>query len=82
VVDAESSQDEDIYEVEKILDKRLVGKRVQYLVKWEGYGVEQATWEPVGNLNNVKKIVKEFEMALDMNQGVQCPSTNISNNQV
>ena len=66
VVEEESSQDEDVYEVEKILEKRLVGKRVQYLVKWEGYGIEQATWEPVSNLSNVKNIVKEFEIGLEM----------------
>ncbi len=78
-VAAESSQDEDVYEVERILEKRLVGKRVQYLVKWEGYGVEQATWEPVSNLSNVKNIVKEFEMGLDMGQNAQCQSTNTSN---
>jgi hypothetical protein len=66
VVEEESSQDEDVYEVEKILEKRLVGKRLQYLVKWEGYGIEQATWEPVSNLSNVKNIVKEFEIGLEM----------------
>ena len=41
----------DIYEVEKILDRRLVGKQEQYLVKWQGYEHTDNTWEPVKNLN-------------------------------
>jgi hypothetical protein len=41
----------DVYEVEKILDRRLVGKQEQYLIKWQGYKPTDNTWEPVKNLN-------------------------------
>lgn len=54
-------EEEEFYEVEKILSKKKIGRRVLYLVKWEGYSVEEATWEPVSNLKNVKDLVQQFE---------------------
>jgi len=39
-----------MFTVEKILDKRREGRRIFYYVKWEGYGEDQATWEPLSNL--------------------------------
>ncbi|ETN78175.1 chromo' (CHRromatin Organization MOdifier) domain protein [Necator americanus] len=32
--------------VEKILGKRIRSGEVEYLIKWEGYGVNDCTWEP------------------------------------
>lgn len=48
---------EALYQVEMILDDRFNGtlKRQEWLVKWEGYSVEESTWEPIENLEgNVK----------------------------
>jgi hypothetical protein len=33
------------YEVEEILDSRMFRGRLEYLVKWKGYGAEEASWE-------------------------------------
>jgi hypothetical protein len=49
------------YEVESVLDKRTFRGKMQYLVKWLGYPLYDATWEPVGNLQNCKEKIKEFE---------------------
>jgi len=50
------------YEVEKIIDKRIVGGEVQYLVKWKGWEDEDdRTWEPEGNLSGSEKLIKKFE---------------------
>ncbi len=45
--------------VERILSKR--DYPLQYLIKWEGWDVKDATWEPVENLEHVLELVDEFE---------------------
>ena len=49
------------YEVEAILKKRHHRSRVQYLVKWKGYPLHDATWEPLSNLQNCQDMVRAFE---------------------
>jgi len=51
--------------VEDIVDKRKVGKRFQYLVKWEGFPHDQNTWEPISNLTNVKDFVTRLNQKLE-----------------
>ena len=34
------------YEVEKILNSRIFHGKVEYLVRWKGYGVEEDEWRP------------------------------------
>jgi spore cortex formation protein SpoVR/YcgB (stage V sporulation) len=55
------NQEEDIYEVEAILDKKKVGSIWKYKVKWTGYSLEDSTWEPLANLTNVPELLEEFE---------------------
>jgi hypothetical protein len=52
-----------IYEVDKILDKRGVGNKVQYLVLWKGYPEWEATWEPLSNLDGSSKAIAAFEQS-------------------
>ena len=49
------------YEVEKIIDKRIINGKLEYKIKWVGYPMSECTWEPVRNLANVKPMIKEFE---------------------
>ena len=58
------------YEVEKILDKRVKGRQVQYLVKWKGYEDYDSTWEPLRNLKNCAEAIKEFEDRSGRNEDV------------
>jgi hypothetical protein len=51
---------DEVYVVERILAKRLVGRRQQYLVKWAGYPLEESSWEPKSNLRCPDKLA-EFE---------------------
>jgi hypothetical protein len=50
------------YEVEQILDKRIIRNKPQYLIKWLGYPLHDATWEPSENLKNAPEKLKEFEL--------------------
>ena len=53
----EESEDDE-YEVEEVMDSRVSGRgggRLEYLVKWKNYPVEESTWEPAENLSNAKK---------------------------
>ena len=49
-------EEEDQYEVERILDKR----DNTYLVKWKGYEEEENTWEPVQHLRNCYQKIKDY----------------------
>jgi len=42
---------EEEYEVEKIFDKRKHYWKIQYLIKWKGYLLSEASWESEANLN-------------------------------
>ena len=50
------------YELETILDKRTLNGSTQYLVKWIGYPLHDATWEPLTNLQNAQGKLNDFLM--------------------
>jgi len=52
---------EEEFEVEKILNKRVVRGKEKFLVQWKRYTAEGDTWESGENLENTKKLVEEFE---------------------
>ena len=53
------------YAVEKIIGKRMVNDEIQYKIKWENYPIEESSWEPIENLANSQKFVKEFDQKYD-----------------
>ena len=54
--------------VEKIMDKRMRRNKVEYLLKWEGYGDDENTWEMAASLD-CPDLVTEYEKSLIKNQG-------------
>ena len=47
------------WDVELILDSRIQAGKLEYLIKWEGFGPEYNTWEPIKNFSCPEK-VEEF----------------------
>jgi hypothetical protein len=56
---------EEVYTVERILDKRktLTGT-LEYLIKWDGYENDESTWESIHKLRNVMDLVQDYENEL------------------
>jgi hypothetical protein len=48
------------YEVERIVDMRVVRGLRQFLVKWKGYGEFENSWEPETNLGNALSLLNDF----------------------
>jgi hypothetical protein len=55
--------DNDEYEVERILDSKLRYRKLHYHVQWAGYNYLRTTWEPAKNLENAQDLVDEFHAA-------------------
>ncbi|KAM4551742.1 chromodomain Y-like protein [Odontesthes bonariensis] len=54
---------EELYEVERIVDRRKNKKgKVEYLVRWRGYGSEGDTWEPESHLSTCMTYVHDFNL--------------------
>merc|ERR1712227_362716 len=52
--------DQDEYEVESIVDKKILKNgKIKYLVKWKGWDEEDNSWEIEKNINS-KKLIDEY----------------------
>ena len=49
------------WEVEKILQHRKRGRKVEFLVRWKGFGRDDDTWEPESNLGNSAELLSEYK---------------------
>ena len=48
------------FEVKEILDSIYFYRKLQYLVDWVGYDQSEISWQPVENVSNATKAIKEF----------------------
>jgi hypothetical protein len=55
-----SSSDEREFNVEAIVDCRVLKGRVQYLVKWEGYSSASNTWEDEDACEHCHDLIAKF----------------------
>ncbi|XP_029967431.1 M-phase phosphoprotein 8 isoform X1 [Salarias fasciatus] len=63
---AESEQDEeeDVYEVERIIDMRVEEGEVLYRVRWKNYCSDDDTWEPEAHLEDCREVLLAFKKAV------------------
>ncbi|XP_048050153.1 M-phase phosphoprotein 8 isoform X1 [Megalobrama amblycephala] len=61
----DSEQDEeDVYEVERIIDMRVEEGVVLYRVRWKNYSSEDDTWEPEAHLDDCREVLLAYKKAL------------------
>jgi Chromo (CHRromatin Organisation MOdifier) domain len=52
---------EEVYEVEQILKHRKHEQGYEYLIKWVGYLITKASWEPNSNFTGATDILQEYQ---------------------
>ena len=57
----EIEEGEEIYEVESILKHRRRGRGYQYFVKWAGYPISEASWEPEHVFSEDGDLLKRYK---------------------
>jgi hypothetical protein len=50
-----------VYDAKRIVDSRVVRNKRQYLVLWDGFPDEEATWEPVDHLGDAQQLIADYE---------------------
>ena len=61
--------DGEFYNIEKILDRRKVNGKFEYKIKWEGYPMNQSTWEPMKNLETAQELVDVYNSSHPYSNG-------------
>ena len=52
---------EEVYKVESIMRHRKRGRGIQYYVKWKGYPISEASWEPENIFSNDGNMLAEYK---------------------
>lgn len=68
----EESVEEDVYQVESILDKRIKKGTIQYKIKWLGYGEADCTWENEANIID-REMIDAYEAERQKNKRKKQP---------
>ncbi|XP_072253561.1 M-phase phosphoprotein 8 isoform X3 [Leuresthes tenuis] len=59
--DSEQDEEEDVYEVERIIDMRVEEGEVLYRVRWKNYCSDDDTWEPEAHLEDCREVLLAFK---------------------
>ena len=56
-----NDEGQEVYTVEAILKHRKRGRGYQYFVKWEGYRITEASWEPENSFSNDGDVLNRYK---------------------
>ena len=73
----DQSEEQEEYAVEKIVDKRYLNGRINYLIKWKGYDDKDNTWEPIDNLF-CSDLIEKFEKTYKNTESHNLQQTEMS----
>ncbi|XP_069569461.1 M-phase phosphoprotein 8 isoform X2 [Brachyistius frenatus] len=59
--DSEQDEEEDVYEVERIIDMRVEEGEALYRVRWKNYCSDDDTWEPEAHLEDCREVLLTFK---------------------
>lgn len=59
------TEEDNEFEVEKIVSHRGPPRRREYLIKWLGYDESENTWEPQKNLTNCRQLLAQYHQTQD-----------------
>uniref|UniRef100_A0A8C6UCR7 Chromo domain-containing protein n=1 Tax=Neogobius melanostomus TaxID=47308 RepID=A0A8C6UCR7_9GOBI len=60
-VEPGESEEEDVYEVERIIDMRVEEGEVLYRVRWKNYCSDDDTWEPEAHLEDCREVLLTYK---------------------
>ena len=73
-------EEEEMFKVEAITGKMIVGEKVKYFVKWEGYDEDENTWECTEDIN-APELIQQFEEEQkrkeEQNRSIECEVINV-----
>ena len=69
------------YEVEKIIGRRKIKNKYEYLIKWKDYSIEESTWEPEDKLFTIKYLIEEYDNLCDEKEKKKKNSNKKKNNE-
>ena len=55
-------EEQEVYEVKTIVKHRRRGRGYQYFIKWKGYPIEEATWEPEANISKDGDMLTQYKL--------------------
>ncbi|XP_056145395.1 M-phase phosphoprotein 8 [Lampris incognitus] len=59
--DSEQDEEEDVYEVERIIDMRVEEGEMLYRVRWKNYCSDDDTWEPEAHLEDCREVLLAYK---------------------
>ena len=59
VSDGDADTESAPFEVERVVDHRLAGGTIEFLLRWKGYGPEDDTWTPESEMS-CHNLVEEY----------------------
>ncbi|KAJ3287354.1 hypothetical protein HK104_008647 [Borealophlyctis nickersoniae] len=82
IIESESEPEEELYEVEKILTHKKSGKKLEYKVRWLGYGSDDDTWEPAENVSHCTEEIDDYWSSIGQKPPTSGAGSNSSKRKV